>query len=116
MLFLERVYKLLMGSRLPLRDVPGQPKVAPPGYEREVDDPMPLYGTFSLRDGHKIASDLKRNEIPFAVEFNDGIEKVSEAFGSGGHEATLSLYVEERHWGVVRDIIEVRFRYRRAEE
>lgn len=83
--------------------------VEPPGFERDADDPLPLYGTFPLGDGHKIASDLKRNNIPFAVEFDDGIEQVAAALGSGGHEATLSLFVEETYWDVVNDIIRIRF-------
>lgn len=106
---LQRLLKLLAGAKDQGVGRPGSESLEPPGYERDVDDPLPLYGTFSLRDGHKIASDLKRNGIPFAVELNDGIEEVDAAFGSGGSEASLSLFIAEDYWEIVNDIIEIRY-------
>ncbi len=83
--------------------------VTPPPNEDEDEDGLTLYGTFGLQDGHAIASDLKRHNIPFKVSMDSGIDQVDPRFGSGGSCAEMSLYVAEDNWEIVNDIIEVRY-------
>lgn len=80
-----------------------------PETEDHASGKFPLFGTYALKDGHQIASDLKRNQIPFEVEMQSGIDEVSVQFGSGGDCATMSIYVAEENWEVVNIIIEERF-------
>ncbi|MFW5882966.1 MAG: hypothetical protein ACOCVG_01210 [Verrucomicrobiota bacterium] len=81
----------------------------PPQPEEAESEALPFYNTFALKDGHVLAEELRRYEIPFEVEFDDGISRVNPHFGSGGHEATMSLYIADQHRPILDDLVKLHF-------
>lgn len=105
---IKKWMKILLLGEAPPQNFPS---LEPPEWDEWEADPegFILFSTFGLRDGHAIASDLKRNHIPFRVSLDSGIDEVDFRFGSGGDCASLSLFVREEDWDIVNDIIEVRY-------
>jgi len=77
----------------------------------DEDEAFQYYNTFNLNDGHLLASELKKLEIDFRVEINDGISSVDERFGSAGARATMCLYIEEEYRDILDDLVRLHFHH-----
>lgn len=100
--FLQR----LLGGSASSHD---HPPLAQDAEETEDDSPFKYYNTFSLKDGHLLAQELEKYEIPFEVEFDDGISSTEARFGSGGSKATMTLYIEDLNREILDDLIKLHF-------
>jgi hypothetical protein len=76
---------------------------------QEVEERFQYYNSFSLKDGHLLASELEKHEIPFQVEFNDGIDPAATRFGNGGNNASMTIYIEETYRDILDDFVKLHF-------
>jgi hypothetical protein len=76
---------------------------------RSDDERFQYYNTFNLKDGHLLASELEKLELPFEVEFDDGIEPGVNRFGNGGNNAGMTLYIEETYRDILDDLVRLHF-------
>lgn len=83
---------------------------APPerNDEESGEEGFKLFGSFPLKDGNLLISELGKANIPFQVEFKDGIEGgVLEIFRvKAGHLASVNIYIEENNWGMLNKLVE----------
>ncbi|MEM0966730.1 MAG: hypothetical protein AAGJ81_11330 [Verrucomicrobiota bacterium] len=80
----------------------------PDGIE-EDEGPFQFYSTFSIRDGHTLASELKALQVPFEVELDDGIESVDVRYGSAGDQATMTIFIEEENRDILDELVAAHF-------
>ena len=76
---------------------------------QETDERFQYYNTFNLRDGHLLASELEKHEIPFQVEFDDGIEPEATRYGNHGNNAGMTIYIEETYRDILDDFVKLYF-------
>ncbi len=73
------------------------------------DQRFQYYNTFNLKDGHLLASELEKLELPFEVTLDDGIEAEVTQFGNGGNNASMTLYIEEDYRDILDDLVRLHF-------
>ena len=106
--FLDRMLLLLFGA--PPKRPESELRAPELVDETEPDEEgFVLFETYQLKDGHAIASDLEENDIPFRVSMDSGIGGVDERFGSGGSNASFSLYIRDEDREIVNQVVQVRF-------
>ena len=79
----------------------------------DSEDPFILFNTYQLKDGHLLISELEKYQVPFQVEFNDGIKGGAldhREINAGAH-ATISIYIEEQNWEILSDLVKLHFHY-----
>ncbi len=76
---------------------------------RASDERFKYYNTFNLKDGHLLASELEKLELPFEVELDDGIEPGVDRFGHGGNNASMTLYIEDSYRDILDDLVRLHF-------
>ena len=107
MRLITQILGLMFGTEL------REPKYARPDAGR-TDGPatgerFQYYNTFNLRDGHLLASELEKHEIPFELEFDDGIEPEITRYGNHGNNASMSIYIEEDYRDILDDFVKLHF-------
>lgn len=76
---------------------------------QESDERFQFYNTFNLKDGHLLASELEKHEIPFQVEFDDGIEPEVTRYGNSGNNASMTIYIEDNYRDILDDFVKLYF-------
>ena len=79
----------------------------------ESEDPFILFNTYQLKDGHLLISELEKYKVPFQVEFHDGINggALDHREINAGGLATISIYIEEKNWEILSDLVKLHFHY-----
>jgi hypothetical protein len=77
--------------------------------ETESDERFKYYNTFNLKDGHLLASELEKLELPFEVEFTDGIDPGVTRYGNGGNNASMAFYIEDTYRDILDDLVRLHF-------
>lgn len=90
-----------------------EPKFAGPKCGRTdgqvVEECFQYYNTFNIKDGHLLASELEKHEIPFQVEFDDGIDPEATRYGNGGNNASIAIYIEDTYRDILDDFVKLHF-------
>ena len=73
------------------------------------EDRFKYYNSFNLKDGHLLAGELEKLELPFEIEFHDGIEPGVNRFGNGGNNAGVTLYIEDQNRDILDDLVRLHF-------
>ena len=79
----------------------------------DTDEHFKLFNTFQLKDGHLLISELEKYQVPFQVEFNDGIQSgvLNHREINAGGLATISIYIEEKNWQILSDLVKLHFHF-----
>ena len=89
------------------------PKFARPEAGRTdgpaTEDRFQYYNTFNLKDGHLLVSELEKLDLPFEIEFDDGIEPTATRYGNGGNNAGMRLYIEAENRDILDDLVRLHF-------
>lgn len=73
------------------------------------DERFQYYNTFNLKDGHLLAFELEKLELPFELSFDDGIDPEVTRYGNGGNNASMTLYIEETYRDILDDLVRLHF-------